>query len=159
MQFLLCLQSFNVRPSPPEPNPPAASHLYSNAHQVYYPLLARATSHLGERRGLPLSLDGSKQPQHHPPPSSPNTHTLTHLPPRANNSPASPPAFWCPISLSHRCLSPQSKGEQTEKQGEVEPAGPLLSDGVSTALRPQGSALEECGLKGHRGKDKYSGRF
>lgn len=98
--------------------PPAASHLYCNAGQVYNPLLARATSHLDEHCGLPLSLEGTQWPPLYRTCSHKHQRP-THLLPKPNNSPVSPPASWCPTSLSCRCPLHESKGEQIEKWGQV----------------------------------------
>ena len=77
--------------------PLAASHLYCNARRVYNPLLARATSHLGEHCGPPLSLDGIQRPALFTGHTHTHTHTHTnntgdptHLLPKPNNSPVSP---------------------------------------------------------------------
>ena len=89
--------------------PLAASHLYCNARRVYNPLLARATSHLGEHCGPPLSLDGIQRPALF----TGHTHTHTHTQitletphtcyPNQITPPSLHPALCFPVSLSCRC--------------------------------------------------------
>lgn len=95
---------------------PCCSHC--NAGQVYYPLLARATSHLGEHSGPPLSLDGAQRPG--PRANTRKWHTCCPE--------QTPPCSSCSAELSDPFVSqvpPQptppnkSWGGQIVKQGEV----------------------------------------
>lgn len=138
--FQSCLPNCNV-------GPPAASHLYCNAGQVYNPGPLHTSMNTVDTRRVWKGLnDHVFTGQTHINAEDPHTCYLNQIPaPRA--------------LLPHRFVSQVSasrvKGRANRETGTSHNS-PLLRGVRSTKRWPQRSPLEECGLNDHQGKDKYS---